>query len=63
MTLLTVTVTGLNDPSKANPDALTTNEDDVATLMVLANDTDIDTSDVPKLKVTTASIQSGGRAR
>ena len=60
VTLLRVTVTGQNDPSTASPDGLTTNEDDVASLQVLANDTDIDTSDVPKLKVTTASIQGGG---
>ncbi|MEX0618115.1 MAG: Ig-like domain-containing protein, partial [Pseudohongiellaceae bacterium] len=54
-----ITVTGTNDGPVAVADTGDTDADTVITLDVLANDTDVDTSDV--LTVTSASSGSGGQ--
>ena len=56
---LSVTVEGVNDLPQAFSDSGTTSEDSPVTVNVLANDTDPDTSDIPNLKVTAASMISG----
>jgi VCBS repeat-containing protein len=54
---LTITVGGRNDAPVANPDAASGSENQVLTIAVLANDTDVDNGAV--LTVTAASAPSG----
>jgi VCBS repeat-containing protein len=54
---LTITVSGRNDAPVANPDAATGHENQVLTVNVLANDTDVDNGAV--LTVVSASAPSG----
>ncbi|MEX5566157.1 Ig-like domain-containing protein, partial [Pseudophaeobacter sp. 1A16562] len=56
-TSITITLTGSNDGPVAVADAGTTSEDNAVVLDVLANDSDVDASDL--LVVTAASVQSG----
>ena len=44
---VTVTVTGTDDATDTNPDTAVTDEETAVTIDVLANDTDVDTSDIP----------------
>jgi len=43
----TVTITGVEDATVTAPDAAITNEDSPVTINVLANDSDVDSSDIP----------------
>ena len=54
---LTISIAGRNDAPVANPDAATGHENQVLTIDVLANDTDVDNGAV--LTVTTASAPAG----
>ncbi len=55
---LSITVNAVNDPPVANDDAKTTQEDTMAEIFALANDTDIDTDDALNLTPADAPVIS-----
>jgi len=59
---VTVTVNPINDPPVAEDDAVTTDEDDAITIVVLGNDTNIDGASDPLTVVVVSGPSDGGVA-
>jgi large repetitive protein len=57
--IVTITITAVNDPPVANPDAATTNEDTAVVIPILANDADVDEVVDPATVVITTAPAHG----